>query len=51
MEISKDGSFIAVCMNGEFQKIKKDNDSFINVAYGHPSLFVIAIPEVERPFD
>ncbi|MFC1692908.1 hypothetical protein ACFL1R_05345 [Candidatus Latescibacterota bacterium] len=43
MEISKDGSFIVVCMNGAFQGR--------NVNYGHPSLFVIYIPEEERPDD
>lgn len=41
MEISTDGSFIVVCMNGSFQG-KNEN-------YGHPSLFVIHIPESERP--
>ena len=41
MEISRDGSFIAVVMNGAFKG--RDGDG-----YGHPSLFVIEIPEEER---
>ncbi|MFC1528423.1 hypothetical protein ACFL5B_00790, partial [Candidatus Latescibacterota bacterium] len=40
MEISKDGSCIVVCMNGAFQGR--------DISYGHPSLFVIHIPEEER---
>ena len=40
MEISKDGKFIVICMNGAFQGR--------NESYGHPSLFVIEIPEEER---
>ena len=43
LEISNDGSFIVVCMNGSF-KGRNEN-------YGHPSLFVVYIPEEERPFD
>ena len=40
LEISNDGSFIVVCMNGAFQGWGK--------TYGHPSLIVIHIPEEER---
>jgi len=40
MEISTDGSFIAICMNGTFEGRDK--------TYGHPSLIVIEIPEEER---
>ena len=40
LEISEDGSYIVVCMNGAFQGR--------DVAYGHPSLYVIEIPESER---
>ena len=40
MEISEDGKFIVICMNGAFQGR--------NESYGHPSLFVIEIPEEER---
>jgi len=40
LEISGDGSFIVVCMNGAFQGREQ--------SYGHPSLFVIEIPESER---
>jgi len=43
MEISKDGSFIVICMNGAFQGR--------NSGFGHPSLFVIEIPEEERRLD
>ena len=43
MEISEDGSYIVICMNGAFQGR--------DISYGHPSLFVIEIPEEERPFD
>ena len=41
MEISTDGSFLVVCMNGTFQDYKKSG-------YGHPSLFIIQIPKTER---
>ncbi|MFC1606726.1 hypothetical protein ACFL47_02050 [Candidatus Latescibacterota bacterium] len=41
LEISTDGSSIVVCMNGAFQG--PDGGG-----YGHPSLFVIDIPEEER---
>jgi len=40
MEISLDGSFIVVSMNGAFEGR--------DVAFGHPSLLVIEIPEEER---
>jgi len=40
MEISKDGSFLVVSMNGTFEG--RDE------AFGHPSLMVIEIPEEER---
>jgi len=40
LEISEDGSFIVVCMNGAFQGR--------DVNYGHPSIYVIEIPESER---
>ncbi|MBT4484956.1 MAG: hypothetical protein HOC71_14905 [Candidatus Latescibacteria bacterium] len=42
-EISKDGSFLVFCMNGEFQGEGK--------SYGHPALFVVNIPEEERRED
>ncbi|MFC1509010.1 hypothetical protein ACFL60_04890 [Candidatus Omnitrophota bacterium] len=46
-EISKDGSFIVVCFNGAFQG--NDLSQGIGViAYGHPSIAVIEIPERER---
>jgi len=42
MEVSKDGSFLVVCVNGEF--------SATNVAaFGHPGLLVVEIPKEERP--
>ena len=40
MEISNDGTFLVVIMNGTFQGR--------NVTFGHPSLLVIEIPEKER---
>ena len=43
MEISDDGKFLVVCMNGAFEGR--------DVAFGHPSLLVISIPEEERPVD
>ena len=43
MEISLDGSFLVICMNGEFQGRGK--------VYGHPSIIVVEIPEEERPVD
>jgi len=43
MEISKDGSYLVIVMNGVFQGRVK--------AFGHPSLIVIEIPEEERVVD
>ena len=46
-EISTDGSFVVACVNGAF----KGNDlsqGIGNIAYGHPALVVIEIPESER---
>jgi len=43
MEISKDGTFLVCCMNGAFQGK--------GVAFGHPALLVVEIPEEERPLD
>ena len=43
MEISLDGSFVVMCVNGTFQGRGK--------TYGHPSLIVIEIPEAERRDD
>ncbi|MBN1290413.1 MAG: hypothetical protein JXB48_01115 [Candidatus Latescibacteria bacterium] len=43
LEISKDGSFIVMCVNGTFQGKGK--------TYGHPSLIVVEIPETERQED
>ena len=40
MEISTDGSFLVVCVNGAFQGRDKE--------FGHPGLLVIEIPEEER---
>ena len=42
MEVSQDGSFLVVCVNGEFT----DKPGY---AFGHPALLVIDIPEKERP--
>ncbi len=44
LAITKDGSTIVACMNGSFQGYEVSG-------YGHPSLFVINIPEEERPDD
>mgnify|MGYP006306497891 CR=1 FL=1 len=41
MEVSKDGSFAVVVMNGTFAGRKK--------SFGHPGLAVISIPSEERP--
>ena len=41
MEISTDGSYLVIVMNGAF----KGPDGG---GYGHPSLFIIEIPEEER---
>ena len=43
MQISKDGSFIVMCVNGTFQGKGK--------TYGHPSIIIIEIPEEERQGD
>ena len=40
MEISTDGSFVVMCVNGAFEGKGK--------TYGHPSLIVVDIPESER---
>ena len=45
MEISNDGSFLVIVMNGAFVKRDDENGS----PYGNPSLFVVHIPEEERP--
>jgi len=45
MEISNDGSFIV--MNGAFKFREGEGD----YPYGNPSLFVVHIPESERPLD
>ena len=45
MEISSDGSFLVICMNGAFTERDDENGS----PYGNPSLFVVEIPESERP--
>jgi hypothetical protein len=41
MNISKDGSFLVIAINGEF--------SGRGNSYGHPGLLVVEIPESERP--
>jgi len=43
MNVSADGSFLVICMNGEFAG--RGN------TYGHPSLLVVEIPKEERPVD
>jgi len=43
INISKDGSFLVLDMNGEFQGR--------TVPSGHPSLVVVEIPPEERPLD
>ncbi len=47
MEISADGSFLVIVMNGAFVTRDDENGS----PYGNPSLFVVSIPEEERPKD
>jgi hypothetical protein len=42
MEVAKDGSFLVICVNGEFS----DKRAY---AYGHPALVVVEIPKEERP--
>ncbi|MCE5251862.1 hypothetical protein LLG96_16770 [bacterium] len=44
MEISMDGSFLVICMNGAF--VPRDDEN--GAPYGNPSLFVVYIPEEER---
>ncbi|MBN1293539.1 MAG: hypothetical protein JXB48_16990 [Candidatus Latescibacteria bacterium] len=44
MEISGDGSYLVICMNGAFVIRDDENGS----PYGNPSLFVVNIPEEER---
>ena len=44
MEISDDGSYLVICMNGGFVTRDDENGS----PYGNPSLFVVHIPEEER---
>ena len=43
LEISQNGSFIVMCVNGTFEGEGK--------TYGHPSLIVVEIPEEERQED
>lgn len=45
MEISADGTFLVIAMNGTFATRDDEN----GVTYGNPSLFVVKIPEGERP--
>ena len=45
MEIPADGSFLIIVMNGAFVTRDDDNGS----PYGNPSLFVVTIPDAERP--
>ena len=47
MEISNDGSFLVIVMNGAF--IPRNYEKYS--PYGNPSLFAVKIPEEERPFD
>ena len=47
MEISNDGSFLVIVMNGAF----KFREAAGEEAYGNPSLFIVYIPEDERPLD
>ena len=47
MEISNDGSFLVIVMNGAFWF----RDAQGKYPYGNPSLFVVHIPEEERPLD
>ena len=46
MEISDDGSYLVIVMNGAF-KLRSDSD----YPFGWPSLFIIHIPEEERSLD
>lgn len=43
LEISSDGSFLVVCVNGEFTTRRG------GASFGHPALVVIDIPKSERP--
>ena len=43
MNISKDGDFLVICMNGTF--------AGRGSAFGHPALAVVSIPDEERPVD
>ena len=43
MEISTDGSFLVICVNGTF--------SGKGVGFGHPAVVVVSIPQAERPMD
>lgn len=43
MNISKDGSFLVIVVNGSFQG--KEH------AFGHPGLLIVEIPEEERPLE
>jgi hypothetical protein len=45
MEISADGSFLVIAMNGAF--VTRDDEE--GSPYGNPSLFVVSIPKEERP--
>ena len=45
MEISNDGSFLVIVMNGAF----RIRDDVHDNPYEYPSLFVVHIPESERP--
>ncbi len=45
MEISKDGSYLVIVMNGAFVTRDDANGS----PYGNPALFVVNIPQEERP--
>jgi hypothetical protein len=47
MEISKDGSFLVIVMNGAF--VNRENEKWS--PYGDPSLFVVRIPPEERPVE
>lgn len=47
MEISKDGTYLVIVMNGAFVTRDDANGS----PYGNPSLFVVHIPQEERPLD
>ena len=43
MHISKDGSFLVICMNGTFAGKNK--------SFGHPALAVVSVPPEERPVE